>query len=316
MQWHPIFAKMLRPLVQDYYEVVIGLPVGDAPRIADIVLLRRTSDQPLPFRGLWHHLTTWNILEFKGRTVSARVHDLDLLVELGLGIARRLNEERARQRERAVAPAEVSFWYITNHFGRRFLREAGDVLGPIAEASPGIWRCQVMRRSLFLVDGRTVPVDRESVPLHLAGEESPVIESALARVIVDEPGFWELYGPLLGVLHPNIIEEANRMATSKRKSRGLDLRPFINYVGLEKFLEAIELRELMTTVGPKRVVKEMGVEWLFSQPNAEDANGSKNYSSKRNTARSQILVPLRLFHYRHLSSGVTVCCLRVNPCGR
>jgi hypothetical protein len=96
MQWHPLFVKMLRPLVQEHYAVETNLPVGDAPRSAHIVLVRRTSTGPLPFHGLLHHLTTWNILEFNGRSVSARLRDLDLLVELGLGVDRRLNEERIR----------------------------------------------------------------------------------------------------------------------------------------------------------------------------------------------------------------------------
>ena len=39
MQWHPLFAKVLRPLMQDHYDVKTNLPVGDAPRSADIVLL-------------------------------------------------------------------------------------------------------------------------------------------------------------------------------------------------------------------------------------------------------------------------------------
>ena len=51
MQWHPIFAQLLRPLVQDYYEVQTDVPVGDAPREADLVLLRRTSEGPPPSRG-------------------------------------------------------------------------------------------------------------------------------------------------------------------------------------------------------------------------------------------------------------------------
>ena len=38
MQWHPLFANMLRPVVRDYYDVETNLPVGDAPRSADIVL--------------------------------------------------------------------------------------------------------------------------------------------------------------------------------------------------------------------------------------------------------------------------------------
>src|SRR5713101_5235202 len=96
-QWHPLFVQLLRPLMEGYYDVLTNVPVGDVPRAADIALLRRTSESLVPFRGLWMHLTTWNILEFKGPTVSARLRDLHLLVELGLGIHRRLNEERHRQ---------------------------------------------------------------------------------------------------------------------------------------------------------------------------------------------------------------------------
>ncbi len=47
-QWHPLFAELLRPLLQDYYDVETNVPVGDAPREADILLLRRTSAEPTP----------------------------------------------------------------------------------------------------------------------------------------------------------------------------------------------------------------------------------------------------------------------------
>src|SRR5207244_4086958 len=98
-QWHPSFVRLLRPRVEGYYELQTGVPVGDVPREADLVLLRRSGTGELPFRGLWRHLTVWNILEFKGPTVTARRRDLALLVELGLGIDRRLNDERLRQEE-------------------------------------------------------------------------------------------------------------------------------------------------------------------------------------------------------------------------
>src|SRR5262249_55351615 len=137
-QWHPIFAKLLRPLVEGYYEVQAGVRVGDAPREADIVLLRRTSAGEPPFTGLWRWLTTWNVLEFKGPTVSARVDDLDALVELGLGIHRRLNEERAKEGQPRVGRPDVSLWYLANHLGRRFLRDARGLLGPLEPLGAGV----------------------------------------------------------------------------------------------------------------------------------------------------------------------------------
>ena len=66
VQWHPLFAQLLRPLVEGYYDIQTNVAVGDVPREADLVLLRRTSQNVLPFRGLWRHLTTWNVLEYKG----------------------------------------------------------------------------------------------------------------------------------------------------------------------------------------------------------------------------------------------------------
>src|SRR4051812_2523475 len=113
-QWHPIFAKLLRPVVEAYYDVQTTLPVGDAPREADVVLLRRTASAPPPFRGLWRHLSVWNILEFKGPSVSPRRDDLEKLIELGLGIDRRLQAERTQSGRRRLAPGEVSFWYLAN----------------------------------------------------------------------------------------------------------------------------------------------------------------------------------------------------------
>jgi hypothetical protein len=120
-QWHPLFAELLRPLVEGYYEVQTNVPVGDVPRQADLLLLRRTTSRPPPFQGLWRHLTTWNVIEYKGPSVSARFEHLDLLIELGLGIHRRLNQERAKQKQRPMPAAEVSFWYVANRLGTRYL---------------------------------------------------------------------------------------------------------------------------------------------------------------------------------------------------
>jgi len=114
------------------------VPVGESPRSADIVLLRRVSRGSLPFRGIWQFLTTWNVLEFKGPSVARRSRDLDRLMELGLGIDRRLNEERATRGARVLDQSEVSFWYLCSHLGRRFMREAERFLPALAEHRPGV----------------------------------------------------------------------------------------------------------------------------------------------------------------------------------
>jgi hypothetical protein len=80
IQWHPLFVQLLRPLVEGYYETQTNVSVGDVPRAADLVLLRRTTNATLPFRSLWQHLTNLNILEYKGPTVAARLEHLTRLM--------------------------------------------------------------------------------------------------------------------------------------------------------------------------------------------------------------------------------------------
>ena len=66
-QWHPVFAELLRPLVESHFEVRTDVAVGDRPRQADVVLLRRTRAGSLASLGLWSRLTPGNALEYKGR---------------------------------------------------------------------------------------------------------------------------------------------------------------------------------------------------------------------------------------------------------
>jgi hypothetical protein len=159
-QWHPLFAQLLRPAVESYYDVQTEVPDGDRPREADFLLLRRTVAGTPPFRGLWGHLTTWNIFEFKGPSVSPRREDVEFLVEVGLGIDRRLREEgAARQGQRPLAREQVSFWYLANRLGRRFLTEAERKLGPLESLGPGLWRCRVLCRLVFWVSSIDLPVE-------------------------------------------------------------------------------------------------------------------------------------------------------------
>lgn len=132
-QWHPIFDYLLRAALQEYYDVQTNVAVGDLPREADIVLVRRASATKPPFRSLWKHLSRWNILEFKGRSESARIRDIDLLVEVGLGIHRRHQEQEPEAR---IGRSDVSFWYLANHLGKRFLRDVIELTGIWNRSAP------------------------------------------------------------------------------------------------------------------------------------------------------------------------------------
>lgn len=257
-QWHPVFAQLLRPAVEGYYEVRTTVPVGDAPREADFVLLRRTTRGTPPFRGLWRHLTPWSILEFKGPTVSPRDEDVELLIELGLGIDRRLRAELGRPGQRAPAPEEVSFWYVANHLGRRFLRLTERKLGPLEPLGPGLWRCRLVRRLLFWVSSIDLPVEEESLPLHVVGREPLETERQVARLVLEQPGLQVLYAGWMASLHPTAWREVETMARTSGRKVKLDLRPAIEYLGLEHVIEQVGLDRVIDQVGLDRVIEHVG----------------------------------------------------------
>ena len=264
-QWHPVFAELLRPVVEAYFEVQTTVPVGDRPREADFVLLRRTAEGTPPFQGLWRHLTAWNILEFKGPTVSPRSEDIDLLVELGLGIDRRLREDQPRQGHGAVATEEVSFWYVANRLGRRFLRVAEDKLGPLDSLGAGLWRCRLLGRLVFWVSSIDLPVEPDSLPLHLVGHEPRATERQVARLVLGRPELEARYGGWLASLHPAVWKEVEAMARTAGKKLNIDLRPAIEYLGLKQVVEQVGIGRVIEEVGIGRVIEEVGAKQVVEQ---------------------------------------------------
>jgi hypothetical protein len=256
-QWHPLFARLLRPVVESHYDVQTTVPVGDAPREADLVLLRRIGTGALPFRGLWRHLTTWNILEFKGPAEAARLRHLDLLVELGLGIDRRLNEERTRQRLPALERPEMSFWYLPNRLGRRFLRHCRPLLGPLETLGQGIWRGVALQRPVYLVSRIELPVEEDSLPLHLVGQEPAATELEVARLVAADPALWERYGPFVLTLHPRAWEEVKDMARTKKEAFGFDFRPAVKHLGLDFLLKQIGVKNLVQEIGVENILANL-----------------------------------------------------------
>ena len=245
--------------------------VGDIPREADILVVHRTSAGPPPFRGLWRHLTTWNVFEFKGPTVAARVRDLDLLVEVGLGVDRRLNEDRVRQRQAALEPEQVSFWYIVRGFGLRFQDEARRRLAQLEEIAPGLWRGQALRRLVLLVNSERFATEPDSVPLHLLVRRATEQERELARLVIEQRNYLAWYQPVLAGLHPEAWAEVETMARAKSKGLKFDFNAVVRYHGLHALVEACGgLKTVVKAFGPKNVVKEIGLDGILASLTPEE----------------------------------------------
>lgn len=133
-------------------------------------------------------------------------------------------------------------------------------MGQLEALSEGLWRCEILERALFLVGTDTLPVDRESVPLHLLAREATDIQRATARLVVEQKGFWDLYSGWLAYLHPGLWDEAQKMARAKGIEPNLDLRPLINMVGLQQLIDQVGLEKVIDQVGLEKVIETVGLE--------------------------------------------------------
>jgi hypothetical protein len=208
-------------------------------------------------------LTAWNVLEFKGPTSDPRLHDPDLLIEVGLGVERRLNDEEERQQRSRQRRENVSFWYLANHVGRRFRLEVEQLLGKApTPLGDGLWRYPCLGRCLFLVSNDMLPVDRESVPLHLVSRERKERQHDLIEQVLAEPSLRRAYIAWLLYLHPELWEEAERMAKTMKTplKREFDLNALIEHVGIKKVIDRLGLKRVLNEVGIERILNELSPE--------------------------------------------------------
>jgi hypothetical protein len=269
-QWHPLFAGLLRPHIEGFYELQTELPVGDIPRQADIALLRRIGVGEPPFRGVWRHLTTWNILEYKGPTVTPREADLPALIEIGLGIARKLNAERGRDKQRALPDTETSFWYIANRLGTGFLKDAERRLARMQSYGEGFWRADAIGFTCYLVSTVDLPVDDDSLPLHILGIEPHEKVRQVGEFVLEAANRLNTYGGAFATLHPIVGKELNIMAKSKRDEFPFDLRPVVEWMGLDKFIKMVGEKRVLEEIGEKRMLKEIGEKRLLEGMEIDD----------------------------------------------
>jgi hypothetical protein len=237
-----MFAYLLRPLVESHFEVRTDQAVGDLPRKSDIVLLRKTATGPTPFKGLWSRLTTWNVLEYKGPTESPRFDELHDMLELGLGMHRRLNEMQRKAKQPEVSYAEVSFWYLVNHIGRRFVGDLPGYLPGIRQQADGIWLASVYRHPVFLVSVQDLEIERDSLPLHVLAGVPDEDKGAVAEVLKREPRLWPSYGSWLSAHDPAIWQEITHMAAQQGEHITYDP------VGFKQVLEAMGPDTVLETI--------------------------------------------------------------------
>jgi hypothetical protein len=164
--------------------------------------------------------------------------------------------------QQTLPEQDVSFWYLANHLGRRILRRWQRLVGELMPLGPGLWRCQVLGRLVFLVSRRDLPLEEDNVPLHLIGQEVPESGQALAEFVVTRPELWQLYQEWLAVLHESAYRRVASMARTKSPPFRISLEPLVESWGMPELIRRLGLKRVVDAVGLKRVVEEVGLKQL------------------------------------------------------
>jgi hypothetical protein len=254
-QWHPLFAHLLGLLVGDYYEVEPEVPVSDLPRRGDVLVVRRHGGPEPPFRGLWTHLTDWNVLEFKGPSDRPEEDDLDLLVHVGSGITYRLNEERRARGQERLPNRQVSFWYLAPVLGETFLEHAL-ARTHLDYETGGLWRGRVWGHPLWFLSYREAPVEEDTIPLRLLDRE-PGAPAALGELVLQSQELLGRFGPWLYALQPGLWEEVRHMTGAS--SGIIDWEAVGKIANLDEVVRILPPERIVQVLGAERIIQVLGV---------------------------------------------------------
>jgi hypothetical protein len=135
----------------------------------------------------------------------------------------------------------------------------------LEEIGAGQWRCEILQRLVFLVSGRDLPLEEDSVPLHLIGQEPPAADQALAEFLVARPALWQLYEEWLAALHESAYRRVASMARTRTRPFEISIAPLVESLGVPELVRRIGLNRVVEEVGLKRVVDEVGLKRVVDE---------------------------------------------------
>jgi hypothetical protein len=265
-QWHPLFAHLLGLLINKHYEIHPEVSVSDMPRVADL-LVRRQGAEPAPFRGLWSHLTDWNVVEFKGPSDYPEEDDLELLVHVGTGLMYKFNEERRSRNEERLSNRQMSFWYLAPSLGETFLGQAR-TRTYLDYQTGGLWRGSVWGHPVWLVSYRELPVEEDTIPLHLL-DRDPAAPRSLAELVLHKQELLQRFAPWFIAFQPALWEVIRQMANTSTDGPRIDWEAVGKYANLDEVVRVIPPERVIQLLGVDRAVQAVGLDRVIESSGAE-----------------------------------------------
>jgi hypothetical protein len=166
---------------------------------------------------------------------------------------------------------------------RRRLRECGCFHGVATGA--GFWRSKVLGRLVFLVSSIDLPVEADSLPLHIVGQEPLTTEREVARLVVEQPKLQQLYGGWMASLHQLAWKEIETMVRKTGKGLTFDVRPAIESLGLGHVIEQVGTKRVIEEIGSKRILEEIGSKRFIEEIGLENLLANLSPAERRELKR-------------------------------
>ncbi len=197
----------------------------------------------------------------------------------------RFNEERQVQHQERLSSRQVSFWYLAPRLGETFLGHARS-RAYLEYQTGGLWRGTVWGHPVWLVAYQDVPVEEDTIPLHLLDRE-PAAPRALGELVLRQEALLHRFAKWLFALQPGLWEEIRHMASKSTSASIIDweavgkiadldevvrvLPPdrVIQILGVERAIEVIGVERVLKAVGLEQVLKAVGLERVVETSGAE-----------------------------------------------
>jgi hypothetical protein len=110
------------------------------------------------------------------------------------------------------------------------------------------------------VSSRALPVERDSLPLHLLNVDPLPVQRELAQVVSAQTDLWPAYAAWLATVYPALVEELTRMGRTKREGPTVNVRPLFEHLGWQEILRQVGLQGLINEVGVENVIGQLTTE--------------------------------------------------------
>lgn len=246
IQWHPLLARFLKRDYQDRLDIQYEFPLGELPRRADFILIRRRSEVDLPYP--LNYLGQTTLMEYEGPDETVSQPHLQLLgIHAHLYVLQQNLEARR----------DLVLWLVGSQFAAGLSDPRLAHLEGLEEAGPGAQRGMLDGFETYLVDLASVPMTEELLCFLLVTKAR---QRELAEFLLDRRERLGFYLTFMHLMHREALEEVLTMRKMTAEELEIDAEALVQACGEEGIIELLGPERIISHLGEERIISHLGPE--------------------------------------------------------